>query len=332
MRTLFYYCLAILLSSMTQSCMHQCSFKDVYNVEFSQVKSIALSTGKDFCFVLIRDSSEMEQYKNILYKQNCADLFIWNFVNISNPYNQWLQLLIGSSKTPFTLKFNRFGQCNDIIYGVSKYAFNHVKNNSEESPSYFGFYENSIIPRNVNVTNLVDLLFTYKYTKQQQYLDQSIEEFRYPYNLLLKAHTYTDKDSIDTIYKEILLECYDPSTPLFFRQIYKPLYDIIISEKRILNLSIPKAVYHCNVNDTVDIKIMAQNNSPLSSIQILKIEPSCTCVNEVGSANKTILPLQTNLFNFTFFAETPGEYYREIAFYNDTELRVEYISFLVIVE
>lgn len=329
--------------------LHQSEINTFQNLEYQQIRDIALSIDKEFCIILVDSTFDISSYKDKICNAEIAQCAIWNFVNVDINQNSWYKYLLGTLKTPFTLVFSPDGELNNITYGVSKYAIESIKNSlqsisQEISYKHFGFLENSvIIIKPQDISRFFDRIIKIKSNSDDydnSYYDSinaSIKDLEYPYNLYLKINyekRFLHNDSCIIHAKELLSKYGNTYYANVFKPIFVDIHKLISKDCDIrdrLKLSVSPNIYYCNINDTLQINVQITNNTQ-SIVEIDKIEPSCNCITQVGTFPKTIPPKQAVEYKFNLIPEEEGEIYREIYFHTNSDLPVAIAEFKVFVK
>lgn len=306
-----------------------------FNLSIAETTKIASKTNKDFCIVLIKDSIQIVKYKHAIKNNGLDQFYIFNFIDIDIPANNWYQYLIGSIQTPFTLVF-KDKKCRNIVFGISKYAIQSIKNTKDDitQNDNFGFLENSIFHLSSNACALIQQVLEYTSDSlyNQNILNSSLTQFTYPYNLFLKFqyhHLAHVKDSIDYYCFKLLSEFQNPE----YNYIYNKLFEKV---KKLNNLTNPLSFktdqvhYSCKKDSTINLYVTVRNDTSIP-LKITRVESSCECLT-INYPAHIIEPNTSKVYNSSFSSNETGTHYREIFFYSDAEVPINIIGFNITVE
>lgn len=335
---------------LVNGCTSHQNEKNIFqDFEYQQIKEIASSSGKYFCIILVDSTFNISSYKKKISSAESTQYTIWNFVNIQTSQHSWYKYLLGSEKTPFTLVFNPNGKLRNIVYGISKYAFESIESSlrpisQKTCYEHFGFLENSAIPISPQkINSFFDRMIKIKSSSnnnEKSYYDSlttSIKDLEYPYNLYLKInyerrHLHNDSSILHA--KELLNKYGNTYYASIFKSLFLDINEQInqcVNITNKLQISVSPSSYNCHINDTLKIKVQATNNTQ-SAIEIRKIEPSCNCITQTGTFSMAIPPKQIVEYEFYLIPEEKGEIYREIYFHTNSDLPVAIAEFKVFVE
>ena len=267
-----------------------------YEIPYGRMKEAARLDDKQFCIVLT-DSNSVEKYKNTIIAgmEDCGRT-LWSFINIDNPDNNWYKWLLGVWNSPFTLIFDKNGQLENIVFGISEYARMSIEStvsphNEDEGIRHknFGFRANSAIPESImNVNEFIE--------SHLQLIADTTETY---YGKYLKA------DSLAMISEYPFSEY----LKLYYGSHQSPLE---------IETHIAKGPYR--VGDEANITVSVTNYGH-ENITIEKIETTCGCIKTIPAGRhfrKTIRQNETVNYRFSMELEYSGTIYHEIYFYFHT--------------
>ena len=309
-----------------------------YEIPYGRMKEAARLDDKQFCIVLT-DSNSVEKYKNTIIAgmEDCGRT-LWSFINIDNPDNNWYKWLLGVWNSPFTLIFDKNGQLENIVFGISEYACISIEStisphNGGIPHRNFGFRKNSAIPESIMNVNefieshlqlIADTTETYygKYIKA----DSLAMISEYPFSEYLKlyygSHVFS-KDSIARMAHGFIERYLHSSYPkMTYSSLIQTISKMFLLEngKSPLKLEthIAKGPYH--IGDEANINVSVTNNGH-ENITIEKIETTCGCIKTIPAGRhfrKTIRRNETVNYRFSMELEYSGTIYHEIYFYFHT--------------
>jgi|GEM_PF-2790924 hypothetical protein len=311
-----------------------------YEIPYGRMKEAARLDDKQFCIILT-DSNSVEKYKNTIIAgmEDCGRT-LWSFINIDNPDNNWYKWLLGVWNSPFTLIFDKNGQLENIVFGISEYARMSIEStvsphNEDEGIRHknFGFRANSAVPDGIGNANkfieshlqlIADTTETYygKFLKA----DSLAMIAEYPFSEYLKLHYGSHVFSKDSIAKmahgfieRYLHSSYPKITYSSLIQTISKMFLLENAESPLkLETHIAKGPYH--IGDEANITVSVTNNGH-ENITIEKIETTCGCIKTLPAGRhfrKTIRQNETVNYRFSMELEYSGTIYHEIYFYFHT--------------
>ena len=309
-----------------------------YEMSYEKIKEEAGQKGKKFCIVLT-DSSNIKEYRNtVILAMKHNNQAIWDFINTDNPDNNWYKWLLGVWNSPFTLIFDKNGQLENIVFGISEYA--RISIESTISPHNggiphrnFGFRKNSAIPESImNVNEFIEshlqLIADTTETYYGKYLkaDSLAMISEYPFSEYLKLHYGSHVFSRDSIakmahsfIKRYLHSSYPKMTySSLIQKIGKKYLPEDMQSPLEIETHIAKGPYR--VGDEANITVSVTNYGH-ENITIEKIETTCGCIKTLPTGRhfrKTIRQNETVNYRFSMELEYSGTIYHEIYFYFHT--------------
>lgn len=296
-----------------------------YNNSIEMSLKNAHELNKKLCVLIIDNIKISEEYLESLQDEDLHAIF--NVIDINEVQNKWYQKWLCPYDYPVACIFHN----NDLISIISGFSYESIyevkstlKNPRKQRkiffPNRFGMEEQDIVTlmdevlkcklnldRNKNITkriekviNILDYPFSaYLKIKNEENLNRYVEElckefrkFRNFYNLL--------------VYKEEFQ---------YIEKLISHDYD---------NVSMPKLTIvsnsfnmdNCKLGEEYHFDIMIKNTGK-SSLSLLRVMTSCSCLRFDGYSNFTLYPNEEITLPFIFKPDSKGDIYREISILSD---------------
>lgn len=302
-------------------------------MSFEQIKEEASMDGSGYCIVLVNNDYDIQYYKSKIIDKNEENPCLWDFVNVDRPENYWYKWALGTGKTPYTLVFTQSGILENIVFGVSDYAYESIIGTISSSDNdvphiNFGFNTNSVITlddrlANEFVYNIMCLTRDTAGTSFEKYrkADSLSHVYRYPFNDYLRLRygsEILDKDSQRSMATDFVRRYAEPYYSNIYSTLLKDVSESILREGKPEPVKIKTYVNSkkYSLADTATI-VVSVTNTTRSNIEITKIVSSCDCMEMTGNDSSVIFPYETVNFVFSMMIEETGEINRDICFFTD---------------
>lgn len=326
--------IAILLSTVVsfQFCAQKPASSGIYFEKgFFELQQEADRQNKNFCVVLSHpECPPCEWFYNRIYTdtyQSLRDKTLFNFVDVTQPQNNWYQQLIASKGVPSSLFFSSEGNLLAIVNGGGKASFDcltHVADGSYHCSSYA--YKSPVL-QSMRYPDVIELfnvtlhakLLADKGEDASAELKRSMDMAVYPYNLWLHIEAARrwkqEEEAIEA--SKRLLSFKEPLYAVLYAGLYEQAEHIV--KPGLTAADIPKlSVDHteldlgvCHFGDSIDFAVRVRNTGE-SALHVYGVNASCTCVRVMGNDFRSIEPGGGITLDFRFTADVAGDVRRNI--------------------